>query len=183
MNHNFEMKSINPRTFNTKYGNIRAFCDEDGILFVAADVAKAFGFKSSTAASYYYKNPQKHRLEVWENGKLKTIVTATFITPIDCLQLCNSNNLCDEDREAVKWILIVDIIQTLNEANRSKPHLKKAKVSKTPALPRRRDTEKPEAIIERLTRENRDLEQRLHDVLSCCQLNCKRLHSKYCTRI
>lgn len=166
MNNKEEMKTINPSIFSSSYGNIRATYDDDGILFVAVDVARVFGFGSSIAVSYY-KNPQKHRLEVWENDKLKTIVTATFIAPADCMQLYHFSKLRFEDRNAIKEIIFEEIIPSLSKAQ---------------PLPRKRDTEKTEAIIERLTRENRELEQRLNDVMDCCQRNCMKLHTKYCNR-
>lgn len=111
-----KLKRINPAMFTSDYGTIRAVRENDGILFVGIDVAKAFGHGSNRAIAYCY-GTTKRRLEIREGDRVKSVVTATCITPDDCMQLYHFSKLDKADREAVKAFIFETIIPALNGDN------------------------------------------------------------------
>lgn len=187
MNNNAKMRTINPSVFVSKYGIIRA---TDDMLFVGVDVARAFGYGKSNAM-INCPLARKHRLEVWEDNKLKTVVTATFITLYDCMQLYHFSKLDKEDRDAVKEFIFDEIVPTLSEAQKGYLSFRKKAVGKVPVAQTKNEADNEitrlyDALGEckwklKLAEErNIAIAERLHEVMDCCQRNCGRLHTKYC---
>lgn len=109
---NETMNRINPAVFTSEYGTIRAFREDDGILFVGVDVANAFGF-GNTRPMLYCKNPTKRRIEIWDGNRVKSVVTATCIALDDCMQLYYASKMRKADRDAVKAFVFESISPAL----------------------------------------------------------------------
>jgi len=185
-----KLKRINPAMFTSDYGTIRAVRENDGILFVGIDVAKAFGHGSNRAIAYCY-GTTKRRLEIREGDRVKSVVTATCITPDDCMQLYHFSKLDKEDRDAVKEFIFDEIVPTLSEAQKGYLSFRKKAVGKVPVAQTKNEADNEitrlyDALGEckwklKLAEErNIAIAERLHEVMDCCQRNCGRLHTKYC---